>query len=85
MSTTITLTGEQARTAAGHPRGVRATDPDTRREYVLVPADVFDKLLEAQYDDGPWTAEERDALAAEAGQHAGWDEMSAYDNYPEKP
>lgn len=85
MNAAMTLTDEQARAAADHPDGVRLTDPGTNREYVLVPADVFDRLLRSQYDDSPWTPEERDALALEAGKHAGWDQMDEYDNYPEKP
>jgi hypothetical protein len=38
-----------------------------------------------EYDDSPWTAEERDALAWEAGKHAGWEDMDEYDDDPEKP
>ena len=35
-----------------------------------------------EYDDSPWTAAERDALAWEAGRHAGWQDMSEYDEEP---
>ena len=38
-----------------------------------------------EYDDSPWTAEERDALAWEAGKHAGWEEMDEYDDEREEP
>ena len=48
-----------------------ATAPGTNRAYVLIPADVYERLLESHYDDGPWTPEERDALASEAAKHAG--------------
>ncbi len=85
MTASIALTDEQAEAAAGSPDGVRLKDPGTNREYVLVRADVFDRLLESQYDDSPWTTGEREALAWEAGKHAGWDQMDGYDNYPEKP
>jgi hypothetical protein len=81
----MNLTEEQAKAAAEKPEGVRLTDPGTNREYVLVRADVYDRLREGQYDDSPWTPEERDALAWEAGKHAGWDDMDEYDDYPEKP
>lgn len=39
---------------------------------------------EPVYDDSDWTAEERHALAWEAGRHAGWngDDMAVYDNGP---
>jgi hypothetical protein len=43
------------------------------------------KLLTAgEYDDSPWTAEEREALAWAAGKHAGWEDMDEYDSHPEK-
>lgn len=83
MSANIALTAEQAKAAAEHPDGVRLTDPGTARDYVLVSADVYERLLESQYDDSPWAPEERDALAWEAGKHAGWDRMDEYDDYPE--
>ena len=85
MSANMTLTDEQAKAAAEKPDGVRLTDTGTNREYVLLRADVYDQLRESQYDDTPWTAEERDMLAWEAGRHADWDRMDEYDNYPEKP
>jgi hypothetical protein len=81
----MTLTDEQARAAAEQPAGVRLTDPTSNREYVLLRADVFDQLRDLAYDDSPWSAEERDALGWEAGRHAGWEDMSEYDDYPEKP
>jgi len=36
-----------------------------------------------EYDDSPWTMEEMHALAWEAGQRAGWDEMTEYDDLPQ--
>ena len=39
-------------------------------------------MIQLTYDDSPWTAEERDALAWEAGKHAGWDDMGEYDEEP---
>jgi hypothetical protein len=58
-------------------------DPRTNTTYVLVRQDLYRRLTgeEEQYDDSPWTAEERDALAWEAGRHAGWDDMDEYDDY----
>jgi hypothetical protein len=63
---------------------VRLSDPESNREYVLLPADVYERLQALDYDDSPWTDEEMDALALEAGEHAGWDDMGEYDTY-EKP
>jgi hypothetical protein len=81
----MNLTEEQAKAAAAEPEGVRLKDPGTNREYVLVRADVFDRLRQLQYDDSSWTSEEREAFAWETGKHAGWAEMDEYDNYPETP
>jgi hypothetical protein len=38
-------------------------------------------LRNDEYDDSPWTREELQTLAWEAGEHTGWDE---YDDAPEK-
>ena len=38
-----------------------------------------------EYDDSPWTREELQALAWEAGKHAGWEDMDEYDNDSGKP
>ena len=40
-------------------------------------------LAEDPYDGSPWTPEEADALALEAGRSLGWEEMDEYD-YPGK-
>ena len=63
---------------------VRLTDPETHREFVLMNAAVYDRLQEI-YDDSPWTDDEMELLAWQAGQTIGWDDMDEYDRYPEKP
>ena len=77
----IELTDEQRRELQ-QPEPV-AIDPQTRQAYVLVRKEVYEWLKEL-YDDSPWTDEEMDALAWEAGRAAGWDEMDEYDQY-QKP
>ncbi len=62
---------------------IRLRDPRTNQTYVLMRAEDFDRLKESFYDDSPWTDEERDALAWEAGGTAGWDEMDEYNHYGE--
>ena len=57
---------------------------DDGQEFVVLRADVYDRLIE-HYDDSPWTPEERHALAWEAGKHAGWEEMDEYDDTPDSP
>jgi hypothetical protein len=66
-------------------RPLRVVDPDTNRVYLIMPAELFDRLTAGVYDDGPWTDEERVQLAARAGLAIGWAEMDEYDNYPDAP
>jgi hypothetical protein len=77
----IELTDEQ-RHELQQPEPV-AIDPQTRQTYVLVRKEVYERLKDL-YDDSPWTDEEMDALAWEAGRASGWDEMDEYDRY-QKP
>ena len=62
----IELTREQAR-AIGQVGQQPATviDPATQTAYVLLRREVYDRLTKDEYDTGPWTDEERDALAVE--------------------
>ena len=62
---------------------VRVLDSETQAEYVLVTAELFDRLTSGSYDDSPWTKEEQAALAARAGLAIGWADMDEYDNYPD--
>ncbi len=84
MSIELTEQQRQALAQAGNTPPT-VTDPATDTDYVLVRRDVYERLQALAYDDSPWTSEERDALAWEADRHAGWEDMSEYDNYPEKP
>jgi hypothetical protein len=61
-ATMVELTDEQKKALAG---GEAVRLRDNGLEYVLLRADVFDKLA---YDDSPWTDEEMDLLAEEAGE-----------------
>ena len=78
----IELTSDQLQTADTAP--VQVIDPETRREYVVMPKETFDRMKESLYEDSPWTDEEMELLAWEAGKLAGWEEMDEYDHYPEK-
>jgi len=64
---------------------LRIANPRTKETFVLLRVDEYERLKEDQYDDSPWTSEERHALAWEAGKHAGWEDMDEYDDLPEKP
>jgi hypothetical protein len=77
----IELSREQLQAAEGSPLQVK--DPETSREYVVVGKATYERLFEMAYDDSPWTDDEMDALAWEAGKNAGWDDprMDEYNDY----
>lgn len=76
----LELTEEQARAVTENgATPPTLVDPKTQTQYLLVRKDVYELLSDPDYDDSPWTSEERTALAWEAGKHAGWDEMDEYD------
>jgi hypothetical protein len=59
---------EQQRQELNGLEPARARDPVTNETYVLVRVEDYERLKEALYDDSPWTDDEMDALAAEAGE-----------------
>ena len=61
----------------------RVVNPRTKETFVLLPEAEYKRLKELEYDDSPWTKEELQALAWEAGKEAGWEEMDEYDEIPE--
>jgi hypothetical protein len=81
----IELTEQQIQ-ALEHPDATppRVVNPQTKETFVLLRVDEYERLKE-EYDDSPWTREELQALAWEAGKQAGWEDMDEYDDLPEKP
>ncbi len=80
MTTLDPSLSQALRDAAGAP--VNVVDPQTHAEYVVLRAEVYERvksLLEA--DD--LSAEDKLRLLAESGRRAGWDapEMDDYDDY----
>ncbi len=73
----------QAIAAAGTTPPV-VVDPKAKTPYVLLRQDVYERLIDKDYDDSPWTDAEMELLAWEAGKNAGWEDMDDYDHYPEK-
>jgi hypothetical protein len=60
----IELTEQQRQAVQEHPhQPLQMVDPATQQAFVLIPRDLYENLTE--YDDSPWTEEERDLLAAE--------------------
>jgi hypothetical protein len=81
----IELTEQQSQAlAAAAETPPVAVDPKTNTSYVLLRQEVYERLMDQDYDDSPWTAEEMELLAWEAGKEAGWEDMDEYDHYPEK-
>jgi PHD/YefM family antitoxin component YafN of YafNO toxin-antitoxin module len=61
----------------------RLVNPQTNETFVLLRLDEYERLKDEEYDDSPWTREELEALAWEAGKEAGWEDMDEYDEIPE--
>lgn len=63
----------------------RVVNPRTKEMFVLLRVDEYERLTKDDYDDSPWTREELEALAWEAGKSIGWEDVHEYDDLPEKP
>ncbi len=66
----IELTQEQVQ-ALGQPEATppRVVNPQTRQMFVLLPVAEYERLIDdEEYDDSPWTDEERNLLRWEACQ-----------------
>ncbi len=54
----LELTKEQQQAIRERPgQPVRVVDPQSKQAFFLVPEELFAKLREGYYDDGPWTEE----------------------------
>ena len=62
----IELTEKQRRELAGPEPA--AIDPQTQQVYILVRKETYERIKQLLYDDSPWTDEEMDVLAEEAGE-----------------
>ena len=60
---------------------IRLTDPETNREYVLLPAELY-PARELFYEHSILSADEKRALMVKAGFRAAWDdpEMDVYND-----
>ena len=61
----LELTREQVCALGQVGQPTTLIDPETQTAYVLLRQDVYERLTKEEYDAGPWTDEERDALAIE--------------------
>ena len=80
----IELTEEQ-RQELSVPEPI-AIDPSTKKTYVLVRKNVFDRIKGLLYDNGDWTDDELRLLLARSADVNGWNEsaMDDYDEYEAK-
>ncbi len=78
---------EQQMQALENPEAapLHLVNPRTKETFVLLRVDEYERLKEDEYDDSPWTSEELQSLAWEAGKPLGWEDMDEYDDIPEKP
>ena len=69
---------QAVRVSQGQP--VRVADPETQEEYVVLPAEMYERIEGLFYHDDPLTTDERRALLIKAGLRAGWNdpEMDIY-------
>jgi hypothetical protein len=60
---------------------VQIVDPETNRRYVLLRADIYERL-HLLFEGGPLSKDEQKWLLNEAGKRAGWDdpEMEVYED-----
>ena len=71
----IELTEQQAKALENaEATPPRVVDPWTQETFVLLRVDEYERLKGQEYDDSPWTREELQALAWEAGEHTCWEE-----------
>jgi hypothetical protein len=84
----IRLTDQQCQELSGENNfPPRALNPQTNAEFVLVRAELYEKI-KALFEDVPITEDEETVLLREAGMYAGWDdpEMDIYnDMVPRQP
>jgi hypothetical protein len=81
----LQLTEEERREVRLANEGpVRLTDPETKQEYVLLRAEVYERLKALLYDDSDYDPARGYALADEV-MKADWDDpkMAEYDRYEE--
>lgn len=63
----------------------RVVNPRTKETFVLLRIDEYERLNADEYDDSPWTREEFQSLAWEAGKLAGWEDMDECDEVAAQP
>jgi len=71
----IELTEQQRLELHQSPQGeLRVADPETREEYVIVRAKLYDRIKALLYEDGDVSISEAYPLMDEMASNAGWDD-----------
>jgi hypothetical protein len=81
------LTEELRQAIREHPdKPVRLTDPTTQQSFVLLRAELYDRLKALLYEDSELVLEEAYLLLDEAAARAGWDDpaMDIYNDFAPK-
>ena len=75
---------EQQKTALRNGEAVRTRDKDL--EFVVMRADVYDRVRQLLYSDTDWTDDELRRMLAKSAETNDWNgpEMDAYDNYDDE-
>jgi hypothetical protein len=80
----IELTDDMREAVRQHPdEPLRLVDPTTQETFVLLRAEEYDRLRDADFDTTPWTDEEMDRLAAEDADSLGWEGTEVYQDEDE--
>ncbi len=68
---------------SGQP--LHLTDPQTNTQFVILRADLYDRIKGLVFDDSEWTHDEMRELLARSAEANGWNEpgMEDYDRYDE--
>ena len=77
---------EEQREQLENGKAVDVTDPETKRAYVVVRKDVYERVCHLLYDDSEWSEDEMLGVLAHAAKEIGWDDpdMEIYDRYDEE-
>ena len=67
---------EQLFQALANPKAMplHLANPQTKKAHVLLRVEEYQRLVEDEYDDSPWTREELQAPASEVAEPTGWED-----------
>ncbi len=77
---------EEQRERLESGKAVDVTASETKRAYVVVRKDVYERVCHLLYDDSEWSEDEMLGVLARSAKEIGWDDpdMEIYDHYDEE-